>query len=144
VREVFALHRALKVPVCALLIIGHVGETEAALQDTYDLIKEIKPPWALCQFMSPYPGTALYDNGIARLTGTVLTEDWSDYVQQDHPIYVPKDLTPELMLQWRDKIRSLNPADPEAILSEWTATYLWRQSSPTLNEAQQEEQEESA
>lgn len=130
VKEIFALHHKHKVPVCALLIVGHVGETVAALRDTYDLIAEIKPTWALVQFMSPYPGTALHFNDIAKNTGTVRTWDWKDYVHQDKPIYVPKDLTPELMLEWRDRIRSLNPVDPAAVVNEWTSTYLWRQSAP--------------
>lgn len=130
VRKIFGLHNQYKVPVCALLIIGHVGETEAALQDTHDLISEIKPTWALCQFMSPYPGTALHYKKIAENSGTVLTWDWKDYVHQDKPIYVPEGLTPELMLGWRDKIRNLNPPNPEIVLNEWTSTYLWKQSAP--------------
>jgi len=130
VRKIFGLHHQHKVPVCALLIIGHVGETEGALQDTHDLISEIKPTWALCQFMSPYPGTALHYKKIAENTGTVLTWDWKDYVHQDNPIYVPEGLTSELMLSWRDRIRNLNPPNPEVVLNEWTSTYLWKQSAP--------------
>lgn len=136
VRQIFAFHHKHLVPVCALLIVGHVGETVSALQDTYNLIDEIKPTWALCQFMSPYPGTALHFNGIAARSGTVLTWDWKDYVHQDKPIFVPKDLTPELMLEWRDKIRSLNPPDPEVVLNEWTSTYLWKQSAPDYDHSQ--------
>ena len=60
----------------------------------------------------------------------MLTWDWKDYVHQDNPIYVPEGLTSELMLSWRDRIRNLNPPNPEVVLNEWTSTYLWKQSAP--------------
>ena len=130
VRQIFAIHHKHKVPVCALIIIGHPHENEQALQDTYDLVAEIKPTWTLCQFMSPYPGTALHYGGIAAAAGKVLTWDWADYVHQDKPIFVPKDLNPEIMLAWREKIRSLNPPEPEVIFNEWTSTYLFKSQAP--------------
>jgi anaerobic magnesium-protoporphyrin IX monomethyl ester cyclase len=130
VKKVFALHHKLKVPVCALIIIGHPRETVKALNDTYDLIAEIKPTWTICQFMSPYPGTALHYAGIAEREGTLTTRDWDKYVQQVHPVFVPHGLTPEILIEWRNRILALNPADPHVVFNDWTSTYLWKSSAP--------------
>lgn len=127
VRAVFAMHHKFKVPVCALIIVGHVGETVQSLEDTYNIIKEIRPTWTLPQFMCPYPGSALHYEKIAENTGTISTTDYNDYVNMDYPIYIPKDLTPELMLEWREKIRSLNPENPMKIAEEWVSTYLHKE-----------------
>jgi anaerobic magnesium-protoporphyrin IX monomethyl ester cyclase len=130
VKDTFALHHRLKVPVCALIIIGHPHENVAALQDTYNLIAELRPTWTICQYMSPYPGTALHYAGIAEREGTVLTWDWSKYVSQEYPVFVPKGLTPDDLIYWRNKILSLNPPDPHVVFNDWTSTYLWKASAP--------------
>ena len=117
VRKIFALHHKHKVPVVALIIIGHPHEDEAALKDTHDLIAEIRPTWTLCQFMSPYPGTALHYSGIAEREGHGPHLEVEGLRPPDNPIFVPRDLTPEKMLEWRDRIRSLNPPEPQVVFN---------------------------
>ncbi len=130
VKKVFAWHQRLRVPVCALIIIGHPHETVPALEDTWKLVSEIRPTWTICQYMAPYPGTALHYAGIAEREGTILTRDWSRYVSQDAPVFVPRGLTAEDLVTWRNKILALNPVDPHVVCNEWTSTYLWKASSP--------------
>jgi len=74
--------------------------------------------------MCPFPGSALHFDGIAERTGTLTSRNYSDWTNMDYPIYVPRDLTPEKMLEWRNRIRSLNPPDPMKLAEEWVSTYL--------------------
>ena len=107
VRAAFRLHRKIGLPAVALVIVGHPHERREDLQATYDLLREIKPVYSSVQLMVPFPGTRLYDE-VADATGTVSTRHWLDYVAAREPIYIPKDLDRETMLEYFEKIVSLN------------------------------------
>jgi radical SAM superfamily enzyme YgiQ (UPF0313 family) len=107
VRNAFRLHRKIGLPAVALVIVGHPHERPEDLQATYDLLREIKPVYSSVQLMVPYPGTRLYDE-VAEATGTITSRHWLDYVAVREPIYIPRDLNREIMLEYFQKIINLN------------------------------------
>lgn len=107
VRHAFKLHHKIGLPAVALVIIGHPHEGPEDLEATYRLLREIRPVYSTAQLMVPFPGTRLYDE-VAEQTGTIVTKHWLDYVAAREPIFIPKDLDREIMLEYYQRIIDLN------------------------------------
>lgn len=60
-RRIFRYARELDIATHALLIIGSPTETEAEIQETFQLVKEINPDIMQIHFFSPYPGSISYE-----------------------------------------------------------------------------------
>jgi radical SAM superfamily enzyme YgiQ (UPF0313 family) len=62
----------------AFIMIGsHPDESPEDVEQTYRLIKRIRPDYVLVYVAVPYPGTALH--AIMRERGLIATEDWNEY-----------------------------------------------------------------
>jgi len=61
----------------AFIMVGNIGEDQTTVQQTMDLISEIKPFNINVSITTPYPGTQLYDH--AKRNGLLLSEDWGRY-----------------------------------------------------------------
>ena len=107
VERAFALHRKMGLPAIALVIIGHPHERPEDLEATYRLLRRIRPVYSSVQFMAPFPGTRLHDE-VAERTGTIVSRHWLDYVAAREPLFIPHDLSRELMLEYFEKIIALN------------------------------------
>ncbi len=66
-RKIFRYARELDIATHALLIIGSPTETEAEIQETFQLVKEINPDIMQIHFFSPYPGSVSYEQLKAQL-----------------------------------------------------------------------------
>ncbi|MBI4688601.1 MAG: cobalamin B12-binding domain-containing protein [Nitrospirae bacterium] len=64
IRKSFELCRELDIRTLATFIIGNPEETKEDIQQTFDLAKEIKADYTAFYFLTPYPGTEIYDMAI--------------------------------------------------------------------------------
>jgi radical SAM superfamily enzyme YgiQ (UPF0313 family) len=106
VKDVFRWHREAGLPATALMIVGHAGETVADLKASYEYLRSLQPFAIVCQMMTPYPGTRLFDE-VAEKAGTILTKDWDEYIRTQEPIFLTNSLTREELLYWNQQIKSL-------------------------------------
>ncbi len=60
-RGTFQLTRKLGLRSCATFILGFPGESEQDMEETFDLAKQIRADYTAFYFLTPYPGTAIYD-----------------------------------------------------------------------------------
>ncbi len=74
-------------------ILNIPGETEQDVETTFELVRRVDPDYLQVSFMTPYPGTALWD--IAEEEGWVTTYDWSRYSFLNHVILANDKVSPE-------------------------------------------------
>ena len=63
-RAAFALMHRMKMRACATFILGFPGETEDDMEETYRLAKEINADYTAFYFLTPYPGTPIYNMAV--------------------------------------------------------------------------------
>lgn len=95
-----ALTKKAGIRTISFNIIGHPLETIETIKKTIDFNKRIKVDEFKTQFMTPFPGTELYQN--AEKYGT-LDRDWSKMAVFRDPIFIPYGLTKENMVEWNKK-----------------------------------------
>jgi anaerobic magnesium-protoporphyrin IX monomethyl ester cyclase len=82
------------------LVIGYPGETVDTLNQTFDLIRRLKPDEVhLCVAM-PYPGTELYR--FVKENGWEMSPDWSLY-DTTMPVFENPSISKEKILEMREK-----------------------------------------
>ena len=69
--------RAVGLSTMGFVILNVPGETPADVQQTLALAREADPDYLQLSFLTPYPGTPLWDE--ARRRGWIRTEDWAEY-----------------------------------------------------------------
>jgi len=69
VEDVFRWARALNLETHAHMMLGMPGETEKTVQATFDFVKKIKPSTITYGIMTPYPGTEIYSQVVAKDPG---------------------------------------------------------------------------
>jgi len=92
VRRAFSLTREAGMEARGTFILGLPGENRDTMRETIDFAIEIKADYAQFQFLTPYPGTGLWES--ASEHGRFLTGDLSKYTIW-FPVYVPAGLTRE-------------------------------------------------
>mgnify|MGYP006289875469 CR=1 FL=1 len=75
--ENFRLTEAIGIHPHMFVLIGLTGETWQTIANTIRVIRRIRPLTLQVAIVTPYPGTALFDEKKAK--GLLLTEDWSHY-----------------------------------------------------------------
>lgn len=63
-RQVFAMTKRVGVRSCATFIIGFQGETEQDMEETFNFAKEINADYTAFFFLTPYPGTPIYNTAV--------------------------------------------------------------------------------
>jgi hypothetical protein len=63
-RQAFAMTKKVGVRSCATFIIGFQGETEQDMEDTFRFSKEINADYTAFYFLTPYPGTPIYQTAV--------------------------------------------------------------------------------
>jgi len=92
VRRAFALTREAGMEARGTFILGLPGENRDTLRETVDFAIGLKADYAQFQFLTPYPGTELWES--ASRHGRFLTDDLSKYTIW-FPVYIPEGLTRE-------------------------------------------------
>lgn len=69
-RDAFRATRCHGVRSCATFILGFPGETEQDMEETFRLAREIRADYTAFYFLTPYPGTPIYQ--------TAVTQGWFD------------------------------------------------------------------
>ena len=110
--EVAALLKKYKVMSTGLFIMGFPEETNETIQDTYDLIDEIKLDKFGVNIAMPFPGTALFkqvvkDDLFVRKWN--LKDLWKNpmSIAQNEFIIKPYNMSLDDMAMWRDKFESI-------------------------------------
>lgn len=70
VKQTFALTREAGMKTIANFMIGNPGETRESIEKTFRLAKDIRPDYCDISYLTPFPGTKLYD--LARARGWLL------------------------------------------------------------------------
>jgi radical SAM superfamily enzyme YgiQ (UPF0313 family) len=78
IRQAFKNAKQAGLETIGFFIIGLPGETEASMEGTIRFACEVDPLIANFSMMTPYPGTKVYE--IVKRQGTLLLQDWEDYV----------------------------------------------------------------
>jgi radical SAM superfamily enzyme YgiQ (UPF0313 family) len=96
IRKAFKVTKEVGIETIAFMIIGLPGDTRETMQDTIDFAIELDPLIANFSMMTPYPGTAVWEQ--VKRNGRLLIQDWEDYVFfEQHARYEMGDLTAELV-----------------------------------------------
>jgi anaerobic magnesium-protoporphyrin IX monomethyl ester cyclase len=104
-------------------IIGYPGETEDSIRETFDVVRRMQPTTAGFAILTPYPGTAVYDE--ARAAGA-LVGDWS----------VAGGPTPWVRLPWTRSYADLVAARNRVVRRLYLRPhYLWEYGKLVLTTA---------
>ncbi|HHB90054.1 MAG TPA: radical SAM protein [Anaerolineae bacterium] len=96
IREAFKITKEAGIETIAFMIIGLPGDTRETMQDTINFAIELDPLIANFSMMTPYPGTAVWEQ--VKRHGRLLIQDWEDYVFFEQKArFEMGDLTAELM-----------------------------------------------
>jgi len=79
VEEIFKLTKRLGIETLAYFMIGLPTENLEYIQDTFDLVKKLKPGYAHFTIFSPYPGTEFYCLGLEK--GIIKKDVWKEFAQ---------------------------------------------------------------
>ncbi len=85
VEEAFRATRAAGMETLAYFIIGQQTETASDIQDSIDLAKRLDPNYVHFTIFCPYPGTAIYQEGLER--GILERDVWRDFSRDPRPGY---------------------------------------------------------
>ncbi|MDQ7826776.1 MAG: radical SAM protein [Candidatus Eremiobacteraeota bacterium] len=89
IRAVFAMLRKKKITTVAYFMIGSPHEKSPKdVMKTISFACSLDPDYCLFGVLTPYPGTALYDEGIAR--GILKKESWERFVTSPEEGFVPE------------------------------------------------------
>ena len=83
IKETFRETRNTGIEALAYFIIGQQSETFADIQDTMDLAKELKPDYSHFTIFCPYPGTEIYETGLAK--GVIKEDVWRNFARNPVP-----------------------------------------------------------
>ena len=95
-----------------LFLMGFPEETNETLQDTYDLIEEIKPDKFVVNYAMPFPGTALFkqvvkDNLFVRKWKLEDLWKFPMVIAQDEFIIKPYNMSLDDLIIWRAKFKNM-------------------------------------
>ena len=96
--------------VIGAFIFGFDTDTKDVFDNTAEMIYDLSIDIAEFTILTPYPGTPLFDR--LDKEGRILTKDWSKYTEKDNVVFMPKNMTPEDLLDGtlrvKKKINSLS------------------------------------
>lgn len=104
ITRAFALTTRYGILARAYFIYGAPGETSETIQQTLDLISEIKPLSAIFYILDIFPGTSLYRDFLER---TGLNDDiWLDRIEDIMYFETDRTLSREMILDFGRKLRT--------------------------------------
>jgi len=82
--------------VIGAFIFGFDTDTKNVFDNTADMIYDLNIDITELTILTPYPGTPLFDR--LDREGRILTKDWSKYTEKNNVVFMPKNMTPEELL----------------------------------------------
>ncbi len=83
-KKAFEMTRETGISTLAYFMVGLPGQKQADLDDTWELIKRINPDYLHLTMLSPFPGSAVFAQGIKQ---GIFTDFWRDFVLKPEPGY---------------------------------------------------------
>lgn len=99
--KAFKITKELGIMTQAHIILGWPDETYETLERTRKLILKLDPDEINLNFLTPYPGTQLYE--IAKKESLILTTNWSKYTSHD-VVMKTKNLSVVKLYKFKNKI----------------------------------------
>jgi anaerobic magnesium-protoporphyrin IX monomethyl ester cyclase len=81
IRKVFRLTKEIGFWRSAHMIIGWPDESQETLERTYRFVRDLDPDDENWNFLTPYPGTKLFETGAEN--SWILTRNWSEYTTEN-------------------------------------------------------------
>jgi anaerobic magnesium-protoporphyrin IX monomethyl ester cyclase len=85
VREAVKISREIDMEVMLYFMFGFLEETPEDAKMTMDFARELNPDYASFGILIPYPGTAIYKEGLSR--GLIPRDYWRDFARNPEPDY---------------------------------------------------------
>ncbi len=104
IKRAFELTNKYGILARAYFIYGSPGENWKTIQDTIDLIHEIKPLSVIFYILDIFPGTALYDD--LKRRKKLSDEIWLDRIEDIMYFETDQRMTQEMILEFGQKLRS--------------------------------------
>jgi len=104
IQTAFALTQQYGIMARAYFIYGAPQESWQTVQETIDLIRDIKPLSAIFYILDVFPGTALYEDFKQRLNAT--DDIWLNRIEDIMYFETDPELTREMILAFGQKLRS--------------------------------------
>ncbi len=106
-RESFRMAHGAGIETLAYFMIGIPGETQATIQKSLDLAKELNPDYVHFSVMIPFPGTPVYSRALEK--GIIEKDVWKEFAESPRP-----DFQPPL---WEEHLKR------DGIISAWGRCY---------------------
>lgn len=94
-KQVFDLTRKNKIHILAYFMIGNPSETREDIYQTFRTARWLKPDYFHLSILSPFPGTAIYSDGLKR--GILTSDRWRQFAENPG-----KNVE---MLYWEENLR---------------------------------------
>lgn len=79
--------KKLKIKTLADFMIGSPGETRQDIMETFDFVKKLNPDYVQFSVTTPYPGTELYKESLARRI--IKSDVWEDFAKHPRVGFIP-------------------------------------------------------
>ncbi|MFO7785759.1 MAG: cobalamin-dependent protein [Thermodesulfobacteriota bacterium] len=103
IRRAFSLTTRAGILARAYFIYGCPGESDKTIEETLDLIREIRPLGAIFYILEVFPGTALYEKMMR--AGRISDDAWLERIEGVPYFELDPDITREDVLRWGETLR---------------------------------------
>lgn len=97
--EAFTAARRAGLSTMAFIMLNIPFETEEDLRKTKELVMRVNPDYLQVSFLTPYPGTPLYEE--AQRNGWITTQEWSRYSFLNNLVLDHGSLPHAITLKWQ-------------------------------------------
>jgi anaerobic magnesium-protoporphyrin IX monomethyl ester cyclase len=87
VKKAFELTKKYKIPTLAYFMIGNPGESIEDIRATLNLMKKLDPDYVHITILTPFPGTQIYKDGLAR--GIIQRDLWREFAANPGVDFIP-------------------------------------------------------
>ncbi len=103
--KIIEMTTALGIQVHLTFCFGFTGETEKSIQKTIEYAIAMDPDSVQFSILTPFPGTALFDE--LDREGRILTKEWDRYDGHQRCVFKPDLLTPEELVRAKNRAYAL-------------------------------------
>jgi len=85
--ETFATTRKYGIPILAYFMIGSPSETRQDIQETFRIMRSLKPDYVHLTILTPFPGTRIYADALR--SGIIERDVWQEFAENPQPDFTP-------------------------------------------------------